>query len=164
MKKIHLFSAKAMKSIEGEEAELYVNFYLVFNRNYIFTFAIEAPNLMCSDRHPIRLWKHFLMMLEEENVKYLRRYENTISKRVQGITREAEETGALETQRRVMNLPPVQPKIKTGLCKDCKWWKDSDGAYRRGIGAESQCPMNRKEVYEGNGYCFLFEPQESEGV
>ena len=55
----------------------------------------------------------------------------------------------------------IQPKIKT--CKDCKWWKDSDGVYRRDIGAESQCPMNRKEVYEGNGYCFLFKPQESEG-
>ena len=47
-------------------------------------------------------------------------------------------------------------------CKDCKWWKDSDGLYRRGVHAESQCPINRKEVYEGNGYCFLFEPQESE--
>ena len=47
-------------------------------------------------------------------------------------------------------------------CKDCKWWKDSDGAYRRGVGVESQCPINRKEVFEGNGYCYLFEPQESE--
>lgn len=46
-------------------------------------------------------------------------------------------------------------------CKDCKWWKDSDGEYRRGCGAESQCPINRKEVFEGNGYCFLFKPQES---
>ena len=91
MKKIRLFSAKAMKGIEGEEAELYVNFYLVLNKNYIFTFAIDAPNLACSDRHPIRLWKDFLMMLEEENVKYMRRYENTISKREQRITREAEE-------------------------------------------------------------------------
>lgn len=53
-------------------------------------------------------------------------------------------------------------KSKTGHCKDCKWWKDSDGAFRRGIGAESQCPMNRIEVFEGNGYCFLFEPRESE--
>lgn len=51
---------------------------------------------------------------------------------------------------------------KTGHCKDCKWWKDNDGVYRRGVGAESKCPINRKEVYEGNGYCFLFEPQESE--
>lgn len=56
----------------------------------------------------------------------------------------------------------LEQKPKIGYCKDCKWWKDSDGAYRRGIGAESQCPMNRIEVYEGNGYCFLFEPQESE--
>ena len=48
-----------------------------------------------------------------------------------------------------------QPKI--GHCKDCKHWKESDGTYRRDIYAESKCPMNCKEVYEGNGYCFLFE-------
>jgi hypothetical protein len=59
-------------------------------------------------------------------------------------------------------LPPAQPEQKTGHCKDCKWWKDTDGAFRRGIGAESQCPINREEVFEGNGYCYLFEPQESE--
>ena len=75
MKKICLFSTKATKVIEGEEAELYVNFYLVLNRTYIFTFLIDAPNLSCSDRHPIKLWKHFLIMFEEETVKYLRRYE-----------------------------------------------------------------------------------------
>ena len=51
---------------------------------------------------------------------------------------------------------------KVGHCKDCKWWKDSDGAFRRGIGAESQCPLNREEVYEGNGYCYMFEPQKGE--
>lgn len=55
-------------------------------------------------------------------------------------------------------IPSAEPK----KCKDCKWWKDSDGVFRRGIGAESQCPMNRIEVYEGNGYCHMFEPQESE--
>ena len=75
MKKICLFSTKSTKGIEGEEAELYVNFYLVLNRNYIFTFLIDAPNLSCSDRHLIKLWKHFLIMLEEETVKYMRRYE-----------------------------------------------------------------------------------------
>jgi hypothetical protein len=75
MKKIRLFSAKAIKGIEGAEAELYVNFYLVLNRKYIFTFLIDSPNLACSDRHPIKLWKRFLIMLEEEYVKYMRRYE-----------------------------------------------------------------------------------------
>jgi len=75
MKKIRLFSTKAIKGIEGEEAELYVNFYLVLNREYIFTFLIEAPNLAYSDRHPIKLWKDFLITFEEETVKYMRRYE-----------------------------------------------------------------------------------------
>lgn len=27
---------------------------------------------------PIKLWKHFLIMFEEETVKYMRRYEKTI--------------------------------------------------------------------------------------
>lgn len=75
MKKIRLFSTKATKNIEGEEAELYLDFYFVLNRTYIFTFLIDAPNLSCTDRHPIRLWKHFLIMFEEEYVKYMRRYE-----------------------------------------------------------------------------------------
>jgi hypothetical protein len=59
-------------------------------------------------------------------------------------------------------LPSAQPEPKTGRCKDCKWWKDSDGLYRRGGYAESQCPINRREVFEGEGYCYMFEPQESE--
>jgi len=78
MKKIRLFSTKVIKSIEGQDAELYVNFYLVLNKNYIFTFLIDTPNLSCSGRRPIKLWKHFLIMLEEESVKYMRRYEMCI--------------------------------------------------------------------------------------
>lgn len=73
--KIRLFSTKEIKGIEGSEAELYVNFYLVLNKDYIFTFLIDCPNLACSNRHPIKLWKHFLIMLETEYIKYMRRYE-----------------------------------------------------------------------------------------
>ena len=60
----------------------------------------------------------------------------------------------------IANAPSVNPQPKTGHCKNCKWWKDSDGTYCRGVHAESKCPINRKEVYEGNGYCYMFEPQE----
>ena len=81
MAEIKLFSTKAIKDIEGDKAELYVNFYLVFNRTYIFTFLIDAPDLSCTDRNPVKLWKHFLIMLEEENVKYIRRYESEMSRR-----------------------------------------------------------------------------------
>lgn len=88
MKKILLFSTKAIESIEGSDAELYVNFYLVLNRSYIFTFLIDAPNLACSNRNPIKLWKQFLIMLEEENVKYLRRYETLYFRKI----KESEET------------------------------------------------------------------------
>lgn len=61
----------------------------------------------------------------------------------------------------VEQLPSVSTE-KTGRCKDCKWWKDSDGVYRRGIRAESQCPINHIEVFKGNGYCFMYDSQESE--
>ena len=54
----------------------------------------------------------------------------------------------------------VTPKPKTGHCKDCKWWKDSDGMYRRGVGAESKCPINNVSVNHGLGYCYMYEPQE----
>ena len=59
---------------------------------------------------------------------------------------------------RAINLLEQEPK--TGHCKGCKQWKDSDGFYRRGGHAESQCPINRREVLEGNGYCYMFELQE----
>ena len=49
---------------------------------------------------------------------------------------------------------PLKPLPK---CKDCKWWKDTDGKYRRGCSAESKCPINSKKVYEGEGYCYRFE-------
>ena len=59
-------------------------------------------------------------------------------------------------------IKALEQEPKTGRCKDCKWWKDNDGLYRRGVHAESQCPINRREVFEGNGYCYMFESQESE--
>ena len=67
-----------------------------------------------------------------------------------------------EVEIRLKSLPPVNPQPKTWHCKDCKWWKDSDGEFRRGVGAESKCPINRQKVFEGNGYCYMFESQESE--
>ena len=63
MKKICLFSIKATKNIEGEEAEIYLNFYLVLNRNYIFTFLIDTPYIIYSGKHPIKLWKQFLIRI-----------------------------------------------------------------------------------------------------
>ena len=53
------------------------------------------------------------------------------------------------------NLPPVTYTNST--CKDCKRWKDSDGVYRRGIGAESKCPINNSRILEGTFYCADFE-------
>ncbi len=78
MKKIKLFSYRKIKSIEGSDAELYLNFYIVFSREYIFTFLIESSDLACSNRHPIRLIKHWIMEIEEQETKYLRRYEKFI--------------------------------------------------------------------------------------
>lgn len=56
-----------------------------------------------------------------------------------------------------LDLPSVVPQVPR--CKECKWWKDSDGAFRRGIGAESQCPINTQAVYCGDGYCYMFSPK-----
>lgn len=54
----------------------------------------------------------------------------------------------------------LNPKIIR--CKDCKHWKDSDGVYRRGISAESKCPLNLRAVYEGSFYCAWAERKEGE--
>lgn len=64
-------------------------------------------------------------------------------------------------RKRINSLQPVTPQPKTLHCKDCKWWKDSDGVYRRGVRAESKCPINNVSVNHGFGYCYMFEPQES---
>ena len=62
----------------------------------------------------------------------------------------------------VQRICELTPAKDIGHCKDCRWWKDSDGAFRRGIEAESICPINTLVVQEGDGYCYMFEPQESE--
>ena len=53
------------------------------------------------------------------------------------------------------DVPSAQPEIIR--CKECKYWKDSDGVYRRGFDAESKCPLNLKKVYEGTFYCGMAE-------
>ena len=55
-------------------------------------------------------------------------------------------------------MPTIQPEIVR--CKDCKHWKDSDGVFRRGTGAESKCPLNLHQVYEGTFFCGLAERRE----
>lgn len=68
-----------------------------------------------------------------------------------------------EFEKELSELPSVAiPSAEPKKCKDCKWWRDSDGAYRRGVKAESRCPINTVSVANGWGYCYMFEPQESE--
>ena len=55
-------------------------------------------------------------------------------------------------------------KRATIHCKDCKHWKDSDGVYRRGLDAESKCPINMKEVYEGTFFCGMAKKDEREKI
>ena len=43
------------------------------------------------------------------------------------------------------------------FCHVCRYWKDSDGVYRRGINAESKCPVNSRQVYEGTFFCGMAE-------
>ena len=66
----------------------------------------------------------------------------------------------------VETLPPVTPQPKTGHCKDCKYFEYDSVAKVDGIPlivAHEICNKwgdgcKTKE----DGYCFLFEPQESE--
>lgn len=67
----------------------------------------------------------------------------------------------------ILDLPPVKPQEKTGHCKDCKYFEYDSVAKVDGIPlivAHEICSKwgdgcKTKE----DGYCFLFEPQESEG-
>ena len=78
MKKIKLFSISEKKFIEGSDAELYFNLYFILSKDYGFKFLIVSPDHACSDRHFIKLIKHWLMLIQEDYVTYLRRYERKI--------------------------------------------------------------------------------------
>ena len=67
-----------------------------------------------------------------------------------------------EVREIVKELPPVT--LTHGTCKNCEHWKDSDGVYRRGVDAESKCPINIKEVCEGKFFCKDFEKRGKEEV
>ena len=89
---------------------------------------------------------------------------DALDKRFDSIPME-QTTEILLLRKDLRALPSAQPEVlargegeliaqpEIVLCKDCKHWKDSDGVYRRGIGAESKCPVNIRAVYEGNFYC-----------
>lgn len=67
---------------------------------------------------------------------------------------------ALDAVKNIVNdLPTVTPQEPT--CKECAYWKDSDGVYRRGVEAEKEnlCPINTHTVYCGEGYCYMFSPK-----
>lgn len=121
--------------------------------NEVMDWLEQQPCEDCISRKSIK------QKLQEQHDFYVNAYGGFSNLSQNGKSRVYEITNCISM---VVNEPPVTPKQKTGHCRDCKWWKDSDGVYRRGVGAESQCPINCREVYEGNGYCFRFNPQESE--
>lgn len=92
-------------------------------------------------------------------VKFDTPYTDTISRQA-AIDAMREETcmSCWDAKDILKHLPSVSTE-KTGRCKDCKWWKDSDGVYRRGIRAESRCPINTVSVANGVGYCYMFKPK-----
>ena len=99
---------------------------------------------------------------------------DALDKRFDSIPME-QTTEILLLRKDLRALPSAQPEVlargegeliaqpEIVLCKDCKHWKDSDGVYRRGIGAESKCPVNIRAVYEGNFYCADAERRTDEG-
>ena len=72
----------------------------------------------------------------------------------------------LNARNKIKALPPVTPQLKTGHCKDCKYFEYDSVAKVDGIPlilAHEICSRwgdgcKTKE----DGYCFLYEPQESE--
>ena len=71
-----------------------------------------------------------------------------------------------EYSRIICQLPPVNPQPKTGHCKDCKYFEYDSVAKVDGVPlivAHEICSRwgDGCKTKEG-GYCFLFEPQESE--
>jgi hypothetical protein len=111
----------------------------------------EAPAIECVERE--RLLKIYEdRFFELQKLKHLKENKGA----------EDRQLGVNYCINILREMPTVTPRQKMGRCKDCRRWKDSDGGYRRGVGAESQCPINCREVYEGNGYCFMYAPQERE--
>ena len=72
-----------------------------------------------------------------------------------------------EAVDRIKELSSVTPQLKTGRCKDCNYFEYDSVAIVDGVPlivAHEIC----KKWSDGcktseDGYCFLFEPQESEG-
>jgi hypothetical protein len=101
---------------------------------------------------PYRIQPHIIKENTDEAIKY--NQENIEALNMAKTSLKTDEAYQLEYENR--------DAVDVIRCRDCKWWRDSDGEYRRGCGAESKCPINRREVFEGNGYCYLYEPQESD--
>ena len=58
----------------------------------------------------------------------------------------------------LQKLPSVASKEKIGHCKDCKY-RDYWGECNKWA---KELDAHRTYLLDENGYCFLFEPQESE--
>lgn len=72
-----------------------------------------------------------------------------------GLTASQEEFEQIATWLRELRERRREPGVIR--CRECKHWKDSDGVYRRGICAESKCPVNSRQVYEGTFFCGMAE-------
>lgn len=66
---------------------------------------------------------------------------------------------ALERKKIIISkaIAKLKEQPEVIRCKDCRHWKDSDGVFRRGIDAESKCPLNLHKVYEGTFFCGMAE-------
>jgi hypothetical protein len=113
-----------------------------------FDFKERHPEDVCNKRRAKRIQADVGDLISRQSVKdWLLKWDGYIDRNM--ITR---------MQCRVIDIPSARPEIIH--CKDCKYWKDSDGVYRRGFDAESKCPLNLKEVYEGTFYCGMAERRE----
>ena len=92
-------------------------------------------------------------MTLEQAIKQFEQFANVCE--YHNLTESQEEFEQLAAWLRELQERRKAPEII--FCNECKHWKDSDGVYRRGISAESKCPVNSRQVYEGTFFCGMAE-------
>ena len=90
-----------------------------------------------------------------KNAEFIKNNPYGDKSKIQGCVECADEHRQLVAWLRELQERRKAPEII--FCHECKHWKDSDGVYRRGISAESKCPVNSRQVYEGTFFCGMAE-------
>lgn len=150
------------KSENRQNGKYIPDCYIVRTGEYFWGGAKTANELNNLDVEPVDFAELLPTVTDtisrQAAIEALDEYFERIGKLKRRGLNKGEKAISLDTVGAIKSLPPAQPEIIR--CKDCKHWKDSDGVFRRGIGAESRCPLNLHQVYEGTFFCGLGERRE----